>query len=209
MPKISDYPAKSSLSDTDEFILESNTSGDTGTKKMTGAVLNATAKSAQSTASTASTNANRAQNWTRDSSADVFSTSKSYAVGDLVIYSNTLYKCTTAHSAGSWASGHFTKTTLAEEITNLNSALNNKQDKLAISTKTVPISFSNSAIGSGSINFSDFKSVYDVFPKDSGTNDIVITRVNNTVSSISVVAYRLTGAITASVNVTVGIIGTV
>lgn len=37
-----------------------------------------------------------------------FDTSTAYAVGDYVIYSNALYKCTSTHSAGAWDAGHFT-----------------------------------------------------------------------------------------------------
>ena len=42
--------------------------------------------------------------------APYFSTSTAYAVGDYVTYEGSLYKCTTAHSAGAWNSSHFTKT---------------------------------------------------------------------------------------------------
>ena len=37
-----------------------------------------------------------------------FSTATSYAIGDFVIYSNTIYKCTSTHTAGAWNAGHFT-----------------------------------------------------------------------------------------------------
>ena len=40
--------------------------------------------------------------------APIFSTSTAYAVGTFVTYQNTLYECTTAHSAGAWNSSHFT-----------------------------------------------------------------------------------------------------
>ena len=39
--------------------------------------------------------------------APTFSTSESYAVGDMVIYENVLYRCKTAHAAGAWASADF------------------------------------------------------------------------------------------------------
>lgn len=42
-------------------------------------------------------------------SANFFSTSKNYAVGDYTIYKHLLYKCTTAHSAGAWNNAHFTQ----------------------------------------------------------------------------------------------------
>lgn len=37
-----------------------------------------------------------------------FSATVAYAVGEYVIYSNALYKCTTIHPAGAWDAGHFT-----------------------------------------------------------------------------------------------------
>jgi hypothetical protein len=37
-----------------------------------------------------------------------FSAAVAYAVGDFVLYSNFLYKCTTIHPAGAWNAGHFT-----------------------------------------------------------------------------------------------------
>ena len=40
---------------------------------------------------------------------DTFSTSSTYAVGDLVIYNNTIYECTTAvTTAGDWDSSKWT-----------------------------------------------------------------------------------------------------
>jgi hypothetical protein len=45
-------------------------------------------------------------------SANFFSTSKNYKVGDYTIYEHLLYKCTTAHSAGEWNSAHFTQSSV-------------------------------------------------------------------------------------------------
>ena len=45
-------------------------------------------------------------------SANFFSTSKNYAVGDYTIYEHLLYKCTTAHNAGVWDSTHFTQSSV-------------------------------------------------------------------------------------------------
>jgi len=87
------------------------------------------ASSALTNASSASTNATRALNMARSTSSfptgDAYSTSSSYSVGDLVIYNNTLYKCKTACSSGSWSSNssNFKTTSLAGEITDLNSDL--------------------------------------------------------------------------------------
>ena len=48
--------------------------------------------------------------------ADTYS-KKTYAVGDYCIYGNALYKCNTAiSSAEEWTAGHWTKTTIANEL---------------------------------------------------------------------------------------------
>lgn len=48
--------------------------------------------------------------------APTFSEETDYAVGDYVTYSGLLYKCTTAHSAGTWDSSNFTATTVADIV---------------------------------------------------------------------------------------------
>ena len=65
-------------------------------------------------------------------SSDTYSSTKAYAVGDLCIYNNVLYRCTTACSAGSWTTNQscFTADTLTNclNIHNLgNIALSNCQ----------------------------------------------------------------------------------
>ena len=59
-------------------------------------------------------------------SSDAYSSSKAYSVGDMVIYNNIVYKCTTACSAASWSvnQNNFTATTLAETVGALNNELN-------------------------------------------------------------------------------------
>lgn len=55
-------------------------------------------------------------------SGDAYSSTKAYAVGDLCIYNDTLYRCITACSAGSWATNQscFTQDTLVNVLENLN-----------------------------------------------------------------------------------------
>lgn len=48
--------------------------------------------------------------------APAFSEVTSYAVGDYVTYNNVLYRCTTAHTAGTWVAGHFTQVTVGGEL---------------------------------------------------------------------------------------------
>lgn len=51
--------------------------------------------------------------------SDAYSASSTYKVGELCIYNNALYRCTTAiNTAEAWNSSHWTATTIAEEIEN-------------------------------------------------------------------------------------------
>ncbi len=53
----------------------------------------------------------------RSGIAELFSTSKTYAVGDLAVYSGNLYKCNTAiTTAGAWNSNKWSVTTVDEEL---------------------------------------------------------------------------------------------
>lgn len=59
--------------------------------------------------------------------APVFSTSSTYAVGDVVLYDNKIYKCTTAvTTAGAWDGSKWTQTTVGETggTTNYNELTN-------------------------------------------------------------------------------------
>lgn len=59
--------------------------------------------------------------------ADEYSSSSTYAVGDIVNYLGTIYRCTTAiTTAENWTAGHWTAIKIADEITDLKSALNKK-----------------------------------------------------------------------------------
>lgn len=60
----------------------------------------------------------------KKSIADDFSESTNYAVGDYCYNANSLYKCTTAHTAGAWDSTHFTEVTVSGELIALRTVLN-------------------------------------------------------------------------------------
>lgn len=60
-----------------------------------------------------------------DSIAEEFSTSKAYAVGDMVMREGTLYKFTAAHTAGAWNAGHVTTASVDSEIGEVKDALDN------------------------------------------------------------------------------------
>ena len=62
---------------------------------------------------------------TKFSIADDFSAMVNYAVGDFCYHLGTLYKCTTAHTAGAWNAAHFTATQVGDELSELKNNLKN------------------------------------------------------------------------------------
>ena len=57
--------------------------------------------------------------------APTYSSSSTYAVGDYVYYSGSLYRCTTAiTTAEAWTSGHWTQVALAPEVSDLKDDIN-------------------------------------------------------------------------------------
>lgn len=79
-----------------------------------------TAKTAAETAA-----ATAAAAYGTDLLADDYSTSKTYAVGDYVIYSGNLYRCTTAiATAESWTAAHWTQAQVGPDLNDLKSATN-------------------------------------------------------------------------------------
>ena len=71
-------------------------------------------------------------NNTQDTITDEFSTSKNYNVGDVIVYNNQLYKCSSPHSAGEWDSGNFTATTVAELINEAKTTSSYDNENLSI-----------------------------------------------------------------------------
>lgn len=63
--------------------------------------------------------------------APAFSEVTSYAVGDYVTYNNILYRCTTAHTAGTWVAGHFTQVTVGGDIASKIPSTASSTEKLA------------------------------------------------------------------------------
>ena len=59
------------------------------------------------------------QGTVNDNTADAYSSSSTYKVGQLCIYENALYRCNTAiTTAEAWTAAHWTATTIAAEIEN-------------------------------------------------------------------------------------------
>lgn len=68
--------------------------------------------------------------------ADEYNSSSTYAVGDIVNYLGTTYRCTTAiTTAENWTSGHWTPVKIANEVTELKSAIEGIEPGLSDETK--------------------------------------------------------------------------
>lgn len=69
--------------------------------------------------------------------AEVYDSTKTYAVGDYVVYDGALYKCTTAvTTAEEWTAAHWTETTVGEELTDLQNQLDEAERQIdAVSIK--------------------------------------------------------------------------
>jgi hypothetical protein len=87
--------------------------------------VNAHADTAQSTANNANSKANIVQAQVSNSN-DSYDSSKAYAVGDLCIHNNVLYRCITPCSAGSWATNQscFTQVTLVNVVSDIDNSIN-------------------------------------------------------------------------------------
>ena len=64
-----------------------------------------------------------------ESTADEFSVTKAYSTGNYCIYNNILYKFTSDKAAGAWDSSKVTSTTVAGELSTLNT---NKASKTEV-----------------------------------------------------------------------------
>lgn len=85
--------------------------------------------------------ANNALGMIQDDS-DAYSSSKAYAVGDLCIHDDVVYKCITACSAAAWSVNQncFSETTLTDEVSTLKDALNKFNNVSGIYHVTITVS---------------------------------------------------------------------
>lgn len=73
-------------------------------------------------------------------SYDAYDDTSTYAAGDLCIYNNALYKCTTAiTTAEAWNANHWTATSIADEIGRID---DDKQDNLIFHSSNSPSAIS-------------------------------------------------------------------
>lgn len=101
--------------------------------------------------------------------APVFSTTKTYAVGEHVLYNGEVYRCKTAvASAGAWVASNWTKASLSEdlegEVSELKSAINGEE--IAVSGGSLKTGYyvKNNGAVTSSANFNTYK--YDISNAD-------------------------------------------
>lgn len=83
---------------------------------------------------------------TATSFAEEFSSSKAYAAGDYVVYSGQLYQFTTAHAAGAWNASHATAVQIADQVSELKSAITGVRSiNLANPAEFTPNTYMNEA----------------------------------------------------------------
>lgn len=92
--------------------------------------------------------------------ANEFSTSTAYAVGAYCYYNGTLYRFTSAHSAGAWNSGHVTAVLVTDELKSISVNLAQAQSDIDAFKSTENSSGGRIAEGSG------------IFPLDKSNFDI-------------------------------------
>lgn len=63
------------------------------------------------------------------------SSSKTYAVGDYVMYNGKLYKCTTATTGGTWVSGSWALAVLSDDVSDLNHQLSDTKNAFSLADK--------------------------------------------------------------------------
>ena len=119
--------------------------------------------------------------------ADQYDPEETYAVGDLCINNNVLYRCTTAiTTAEVWTPAHWTQTTLANEISTLNSSLTQKANATdltsEVSTRTNLISGLVKIYGAGNARYLN---VYQPNSNERYGTILVVTSGNITTFSIS------------------------
>ena len=86
---------------------------------------------------------NNAKYWAENASgtnlAQAFSTSTAYAVGDYVLYSNKLYRFTTAHSAGAWNSAQVSEVKTMDEVSSIKGDLSELKSESGINECNEPV----------------------------------------------------------------------
>lgn len=157
----------------------------------------------------------------RGSVANEYSSSSTYAVGDMVLKEGQLYKCNTAIStAEAWTAAHWTAVTVGGELSTvkdgLSSVENNiltddiKQALLQIAEKVAYIDedgqdyydaledalYPTAELVSISAVYTQSGTVYDTDSLDSLKNDLVVTAHMSDSTTRTVTAYTLSGTLT-------------
>ena len=125
-----------------------------------------------------------------ESTADEFSVTKAYSTGNYCIYNNILYKFTSDKAAGAWDSSKVTSTTVAGELSSLNTNIDdfgkhttndlndthNQQSDLSVVIRVILSNASNSPDGTATgfvISFRDTEAWGSQFAV---MNGVVFTR---------------------------------
>ena len=148
------------------------------------------ATAAAGSATAAATSASSATDALANEAAD-FSSSKAYAVGDYVIYNNGthkyLYRFTAAHSAGAWVGTDAVQVALADDVSDLKSAIDSVDFNVDFETGMVNYDYdipANSApsgtSGASAIGIKRIKTSYELNTTSSPANEVKI-KLNGTV----------------------------
>lgn len=130
--------------------------------------------------------------------SDAYSSSRTYAVGDLCILANTLYKCNTAITTPeAWTPAHWTTTTIAGEIEDLRSERTPKfigslirtsdasTGKVKISYSTLGITSKPAAvIGVQEYNIGASLNIFYAFDETNSTDGVILYFQNTTNNTI-------------------------
>lgn len=140
-----------------------------------------------------------------DVTASAYSSSKTYAVGDYVVHNSNLYRCTTAiTTAESFTAGHWTQVVLADDVTDLKSALDYNHEENSFGAG-FGLSNLNSSTGSEYWGNSFIYSkgyVESITVKTTRNTDVVFAFINGTSGTIfkKITAQNINGIQEVAVN---------
>lgn len=105
--------------------------------------------------------------------SDAYSSSKAYAVGDLCIHDDIVYKCITACSAAAWSVNQncFSATTLTDEVSTLKDALSGLIG-IKTTSKTVNLIVGSNGITMNVPTFDGYRPFLAIFATSWGNQDV-------------------------------------
>lgn len=110
--------------------------------------------------------------------ADVYSATKTYTVGDYAYYNGTLYRCTTAiTTAEAWTAGHWTAAKIANDVSDLKNALSDDENVIGVHRSPTIYTYTLSAF---TIPTGTTIKIYTANGEDLPTNRLNLYDVNQT-----------------------------